>query len=456
MKDFANIVALQRGYFLSGATRPVAFRLSALRRLKAAIAANEALLTEALLRDLNKPAAESFLCEIGIIYEEIAYHINHLKRWVKNRRVATPLAQFRSTSFVSPEPYGVALIMAPWNYPMQLCFAPLIGAISAGNCAVLKPSAYAPETSHVIAKIVAESFDNQYVTVVEGGREENSALLAVKFDYIFFTGSVAVGKIVMAAAAQFLTPLSLELGGKSPVIVDDSADIEVAARRIAFGKVLNAGQTCVAPDYLFIHESVRSSFIDSYKKAIAEFFPNNDFSDMPHIVNDKHFRRLCGLMEGERDLLGGRSDEAQRLITPVLLDDIAPTSPIMQEEIFGPLLPMLTYRDLDECVRYIQSQPKPLALYLFTKRRAVERRILGSCSFGGGCVNDTIIHLATTQMGFGGVGESGMGSYHGKASFDTFSHYRSIVRKRFFPDIKMRYRPYSASKLRWIRRFFQC
>ena len=450
-----EIAEKQRKYFKSGATRSLAFRKEALCKLKAAIKANEELLNQSLLADLNKPQSESYLCEIGIIYDEIGYHLRHLHKWVKNKRVPTPIAQFWSKSFVSPEPYGVALIMAPWNYPMQLCFSPLIGAISAGNCAVIKPSAYAPSVSSAVAKIISDTFSPEYITVVEGGREQNTALLEQKFDYIFFTGSESVGKHVMEAASKHLTPISLELGGKSPVIVEESADIEVAARRIAFGKILNAGQTCVAPDYLLIQKSVKTKFIACYKKALSEFFPNGDMSDFPHIVNDKHFNRLIGLMQGESIVIGGKSDAMQRFIEPTLLDNVSVESPIMQEEIFGPILPMIEFETLDFCIDYIRLKPKPLAFYLFTKSHAVEKKILDNCSFGGGCVNDTIIHLATPHMGFGGVGESGMGSYHGKFSFDTFSHKRSIVRKHFCPDIPMRYRPYADKKDILIRKFLK-
>lgn len=451
----SEIVSNQRGYFLSGATRSADFRLDALQKLKKGIKANEKLLTDALLSDLNKPSSESYLCEIGIIYDEIATHLKGLKRWMRDKRVPTPIAQFSSKSFVSPEPYGVTLIMSPWNYPVQLCFSPLIGAISAGNCAVVKPSAYAPAVSSAVAKILSETFAPQYIAVIEGGRDQNRALLDEKFDYIFFTGSVAVGKIVMSAAAKHLTPITLELGGKSPVIVDETADIEVSARRIAFGKILNAGQTCVAPDYLFVHHSVKDKFVQMYQKAVNEFFPKGDFSDLPHIINEKHFNRLLGLMEGEKVIFGGEIDASKRFISPSLLDNVTFDAPIMQEEIFGPILPIIEYSNIEECINYIRSKPKPLALYLFTNSSYIKKLVLNSCTFGGGCINDTMIHLATPYMGFGGVGESGMGSYHGKFSFDTFTHYRSIVHKRFFPDLLMRYRPYNKAKDALVRAFLK-
>ena len=341
--------------------------------------------------------------------------------------------------------------MSPWNYPLQLCLEPLIGAISGGNCAVIKPSAYAPATSSAIAKIIGEIFPPEYIAAVEGGREQNNALLEETFDYIFFTGSVAVGKSVMEAASKTLTPVTLELGGKSPVIVDETADIRLAARRIAFGKVLNAGQTCVAPDYLLIHQTVKEQFLAEYDRVLKTFFPGGDFSDMPVIINEKHFNRVTGLLKNENAVIGGGFDESRRLIEPTVLSEITPESPIMQEEIFGPVLPLLTFTALDECVRFIRSRPRPLALYLFTKSKAAEDKIFNTCSFGGGCINDTVIHLANPHMGFGGVGHSGMGSYHGKLSFDTFTHYRSIVKKYNWIDLPVRYHPYTEKKLKLLR-----
>ncbi len=453
--SITETVAAARAYFESGATRPLAFRKQALCTLRDAIRANEPALTEALRLDLNKPASESYLTEIGILYDEIRYHLKHLKGWMKNRRVRTPTAQFPGRSYRAPEPYGVALILAPWNYPVQLCLAPLIGAISAGNCAVVKPSAYAPHVSRVLAEILAGFFPAAYISVVEGGREENQALLAERFDYIFFTGSPAVGRTVMQAASAHLTPVSLELGGKSPVIVEESADLRIAARRIAFGKVLNAGQTCVAPDYLLIPEKCKEYFTECYREALISFFPNGDLSDFPRIVNEKHYRRLLSLLEGQTPLYGGGYDERTLTIEPTLLDAVDPASPIMQEEIFGPILPILTYQKLEDAIAFVRARPKPLALYLFTKSREVERLVWGACSFGGGCINDTVVHLATTHMPFGGVGESGMGAYHGRASFDTFTHYRSTLRRGFFPDLKLRYRPYSRRRDAWIRRFMK-
>ncbi len=450
-----TLVTDQRNYFHTGATRSLSFRLEALKKLQKAIKEQEARLCSALLQDLGKAPLESYMTEIGMVLDEIRFHQKHLHRWMREKRRPTPMAQFPSKSFVSPEPHGVALIMSPWNYPVQLCLEPLVGAISAGNCAIVKPSAYAPSVSAAIAKLLGEIYPSNYVAVIQGGRAENSALLNEHFDYIFFTGSVAVGKTVMAAAAKHLTPVTLELGGKSPVIVDRTANLKLAARRIAFGKVLNAGQTCVEPDYLFLEKGLLDAFLSEYRKALKEFFPDGSLSKMPHIINEKHFNRVTNLMKPEKAVIGGGSDPDTRQIEPTVLVDVKPDSPIMQEEIFGPVLPVMIYEHLDECIAYIRSHEKPLALYLFTSSRETEKRILSTCSFGGGCINDTIIHLATPHMGFGGVGASGMGSYHGYESFRTFSHFRSIVKKSTLLDLPMRYHPYTASKDRMIRMFLK-
>ncbi len=453
--DIQTIVARQRDYFMTGETRPFSFRRRALRTLYRAVCENEALINDALKADLNKSAFETYMTETGIVLEEISYHLRHLRRWMKNRRIHTPIAQFHSRSYIAPEPYGVSLIMSPWNYPIQLCLSPVVGAISGGNCAVIKPSAYASATSSAIATIIGDAFPSEYLKVVEGGRQENNRLLEEKFDYIFFTGSVAVGKVVMEAASKHLTPVTLELGGKSPAIVDETANIPVAARRIAFGKVLNAGQTCVEPDYLFVHRSVEDRFISEFKRALDEFFPDGDMTTMPTIVSSKHFERLKGLLAETKIAIGGGMDDERRFIEPTVLTDVVFDAPVMQEEIFGPILPIIPYDDLNECISYITSHPRPLALYLFTERRDREKQILERCSFGGGCINDTIIHLANPELPFGGVGDSGMGSYHGKRSFDTFTHYRSIVRKSTWIDLPMRYHPYKERNLRIIRRLLK-
>lgn len=449
--DIHEIVESEKHFFRTGVTRGVDFRIDMLKKFRKAIIENDELISAALKADLNKQPFESYMCETGLLLEEINFHIKRLKKWSKTRRVKSGIGQLPGKSYVCPEPYGVVLIMAPWNYPVQLCLMPLVGAISAGNCAVVKPSAYAPESSRVISKLIESAFPTGFVTAVEGGRDANKALLDEPFDYIFFTGSVAVGKTVMEAAAKRLTPVTLELGGKSPIIVDETANLPLAARRIAFGKVLNAGQTCVAPDYLMIEKSVEAPFIEEYKKALADFFPDGDMSGMVRIINDKHFDRVCNILDNSGNVvIGGARDAETRFIEPAVLTGVPADSPAMQQEIFGPVLPVLPYEKLDDCIDFIRSRPKPLALYIFSENKMNQEKVLNSCSFGGGCINDTVIHLASSHMSFGGVGESGMGSYHGKKSFDTFTHYRSILKQGKL-DVKLRYFPYKSGKEKIIR-----
>lgn len=444
--DIHEIVESEKHFFRTGVTRGVDFRIDMLKKFRKAIIENDELISAALKADLNKQPFESYMCETGLLLEEINFHIKRLKKWSKTRRVKSGIGQLPGKSYVCPEPYGVVLIMAPWNYPVQLCLMPLVGAISAGNCAVVKPSAYAPESSRVISKLIESAFPTGFVTAVEGGRDTNKALLDEPFDYIFFTGSVAVGKTVMEAAAKRLTPVTLELGGKSPIIVDETANLPLAARRIAFGKVLNAGQTCVAPDYLMIEKSVEAPFIEEYKKALADFFPDGDMSGMVRIINDKHFERVCNILDNSGSIaIGGARDAETRFIEPAVLTGVPVDSPAMQQEIFGPVLPVLPYEKLDDCIDFIRSRPKPLALYIFSENKMNQEKVLNSCSFGGGCINDTVIHLASSHMSFGGVGESGMGSYHGKKSFDTFTHYRSVLKQGKL-DVKLRYFPYKSGK----------
>ena len=449
--DIHEIVESEKHFFRTGVTRGVDFRIDMLKKFRKAIIENDELISAALKADLNKQPFESYMCETGLLLEEINFHIKRLKKWSKTRRVKSGIGQLPGRSYVCPEPYGVVLIMAPWNYPVQLCLMPLVGAISAGNCAVVKPSAYAPESSRVISKLIESAFPTGFVTSVEGGRDANKALLDEPFDYIFFTGSVAVGKTVMEAAAKRLTPVTLELGGKSPIIVDETANLPLAARRIAFGKVLNAGQTCVAPDYLMIEKSVEAPFIDEYKKALADFFPDWDMSGMVRIINDKHFERVCNILDNSGNVvIGGARDAETRFIEPAVLTDVPIDSPAMQQEIFGPVLPVLPYEKLDDCIDFIRSRPEPLALYIFSENKMNQEKVLNSCSFGGGCINDTVIHLASSHMSFGGVGESGMGSYHGRKSFDTFTHYRSVLKQGKL-DVKLRYFPYKSGKEKIIR-----
>ncbi len=447
----SDLVKRQRTFYRTGATRSYAFRMEALSKLRQGILKHEANLNRGLKTDLNKSATESYLCEIGIVLDEIRFHQKHLRKWMKERRVRSALGQLPGLCFQSSEPYGVALIISPWNYPIHLCLVPLIGAISGGNTVVIKPSAYAPVTSAAIAALIADTFPPEYITVVEGGREQNGALLQEKVDYIFFTGSVAVGKAVMEAAAQQLIPVTLELGGKSPVIVDESANIPLAAKRIAFGKTINAGQTCVEPDYLFVHEAVKEQFVACYRTALAEFFPAGDTSEMVTIISQKHYKRLKRLLVDGHTLIGGGYDDARRYIEPTLIEDVHFDDPIMQKEIFGPILPLFSYRSLEECTEYITAQDKPLALYLFSEKKANIRTILDTCSFGGGCVNDTMLHLINPRLPFGGVGASGMGGYHGEESFSTFTHQRSIFKQSSRMDIPLRYLPFTEGKLALLR-----
>jgi len=457
MTNFSDILEQQRAFFLSGKTREPAFRLDALRKLSDGIIRHKQEILEALHTDLNKSAIEGEMTEISVLQEEIRYVSKHIRKWSNPVKVKTPLALFPARSYRIPEPYGAVLIMSPWNYPLLLSLEPLVGAIAAGNCAVIKPSAYSPATSSVVARIIRECFPPEYCTVVEGGREENSGLLALPFDYIFFTGSTTVGKKVMEAASANLIPVSLELGGKSPVIIHKSADVDLAAKRIVFGKFINAGQTCVAPDYVLVPESLLEELQERLCHWIDVFYPANEqgfIEDYPRMVNEKHFNRVLGLLKDEKIILGGESIRQTLTINPTVLTDVFPDSPIMQEEIFGPVLPLLTYNTLNEAIEFVRDRPKPLALYLFTKDKKTREKVFRELSFGGGCVNDTLVHVASSHLPFGGVGYSGMGSYHGKASFDTFTHYKSIVDKGVRLDPSLRYRPYTPGKIKWLKKMF--
>ena len=443
-QEIKNLVTRQRSYFQTGATLPVEARLKALRKLYAAVYGHQREIHAALQEDLGKSHFESYMCETGMVLDEISCMLKHLRRWAKDETVPTPLAQFHSHSYRMPSPYGAVLIMSPWNYPFMLTLSPLVDALAAGNTAVVKPSAYSPHTSQVIGRILSQCFPAHYVAVVTGGREENTCLLKEHFDYIFFTGSQAVGREVMGNAAAHLTPVTLELGGKSPCIVDQTANIRLAARRIVFGKYLNCGQTCVAPDYIYCHRSVKDQLVAEIKKQIRKQYGSEPLRnpDYGKIINEKHFNRILGLMEPEKIVWGGRADRDSLRIEPTVMDHVRFSDPVMQEEIFGPILPVLTFEHLDEAIQKVNSMAHPLALYMFTSDRRAAKKVMTRCGFGGGCVNDTIIHLATTQMGFGGFGESGMGAYHGKTGFDTFTHYKSIVDKKTWLDLPMRYQPY--------------
>ena len=456
-QEIKDIVTRQRKYFQTGATLPVSSRLTALQKLYRAISGHEAEIHDALKKDLGKSGFESYMCETGMVLEEISYMLKHTPKFAREQRVRTPLAQFHSRSYKKPSPYGVTLIMSPWNYPFMLTLSPLVDALAAGNTAVVKPSAYSPHTSEVLRLILSECFEPQYVAVVTGGRAENTCLLHEHFDYIFFTGSQNVGKEVMRNAAEYLTPVTLELGGKSPCIVDQTADIKLAAKRIVFGKYLNCGQTCVAPDYVYCHRSVKEKLIKEVQKQIRRQYGKQPLhnSDYGKIINEKHFDRILGLIDEQKVVHGGDSERSALRIEPTVMDNVSFSDAVMQEEIFGPVMPVLTFDSLDEAIRRINSMPHPLALYLFTSDKKAAGKVTARCGFGGGCINDTIIHLATSEMGFGGFGESGMGAYHGKTGFDTFTHYKSIVDKKTWLDLPMRYQPYRKRNEKMIRFFLK-
>ena len=455
MMNLPDIFEKQRAFFLSGKTRELDFRVRSLKKLSECITRSKDQILQALHTDLNKSDIEGEMTEISVLQEEIRYVSQRLHKWTRHIPARTSLALLPARCYRVSEPYGVVLIMSPWNYPFLLSLDPLVGALAAGNCAIVKPSAYAPATSSVIAKIVGECFAQEHCAVVEGGRAENTGLLALPFDYIFFTGSTSVGKKVMEAASANLTPVSLELGGKSPVIVDKSANVDLAAKRIVFGKFINAGQTCVAPDYILVPESLKDHLQERLVHWTDVCYPAGEqgyIPDYPRIVNEKHFDRLLGLLEDQKIIKGGESFRQTLTINPTILTDVFPDSPVMQEEIFGPVLPILTCNSITEAVEFIRERPKPLALYLFTEDKKIRDRIFREVSFGGGCINDTLLHVASSHLPFGGVGYSGMGSYHGKAGFDTFTHYKSIVDKGTWFDPSLRYRPYTAKKIRWLKK----
>lgn len=439
-----QILESQRKYFQSGATLPVSFRIEMLKKLKNTVRKYETEIGSALKADLGKSDYESYMCETGLVLSELSYMIRHTRRFAAEHRMHTPLAQFASRSYKKLSPYGNTLIMSPWNYPFLLTIDPLADAIAAGNTAIVKPSAYSPATSEIIGQIISECFPPEYIAVVTGGRKENASLLEKKFDFVFFTGSQNVGKEVLRHTAETLTPAVLELGGKSPCIVDSTAKLKLAAKRIVFGKYLNCGQTCVAPDYILCHKSIKERLVKEICGQIKLQYGNDPLSnaDYGKIINEKHFDRLLRLIDKDKTVIGGTANKNTLQIAPTVMDNVTWDDAVMQEEIFGPIMPILTFEDFDEVYSLLAEKPKPLALYLFSEDRRRIREVTERCSYGGGCVNDTIIHLATSEMGFGGFGESGMGSYHGKEGFDTFSHSKSIVDKKTWLDLPMRYQPY--------------
>ena len=446
-------LAAQRGYFATGATLPLEARRAALRRLYGELQQREGDVAAALRADLGKCPEEAYMCETGLLLGGIRYLERHLPALMRARRAPTPLTQFRARSFVSPSPLGAVLIISPWNYPFLLSLGPLAAAVAAGNTAVLKPASSAPASAALIAEIVADVFAPEQVLAAAGGREENAGLLDARFDRIFFTGGAAAGREVLRRAAEHLTPVTLELGGKSPCIVDGTADIALAARRIACGKLINCGQTCVAPDYVLCDARVETELLSAlaaeFRRQCPDAFGDENYG---HMVNARHFERVRALIDPQKVVYGGGCDPRSLKIEPTLLAGVTSADAAMGEEIFGPVLPVLTYRTLDEAVAFVESRPRPLALYLFTRSRENKKRVLARCRFGGGCINDTVVHLTNEHLPFGGVGESGMGAYHGRRGFEEFSHLRGVMDRALRPDLPVKYRPFGAHTLALLRR----
>ena len=439
-----QIIDKQKTYYTSGVTRPIKYRIDQLEKLKLAILKYETPLIRALNLDLNKPEFEAYATEIGYVLQSIRHTVKHLEKWAKDIPVKTPIHQAGAKAMMKYEPYGVTLIIAPFNYPFQLLIEPLIGALSAGNTAVVKPSEYTPNVESIIVKIMEEVFEEGYVKVVTGGRDVLTELIHAPFDYIFFTGSVPVGKIVMRAAADNLVPVTLELGGKSPVIVHDDADIKMAAKRIAWGKFMNAGQICIAPDYIYVHKSVEKTFLEEVMKVVIEFYgamPNKS-PDYCRIVNEKQMKRLIKLINHDKVIIGGQYDLESRYIAPTIMKDVTWDDDVMKDEIFGPIMPVLTYDNIENVIETINKQPKPLAFYVFSESESVQAYLMDQIPFGGGCINDTILHVAVQELPFGGVGASGIGAYHGEESFKAFSHRKSVLKKSTKIDLKFLYPPY--------------
>ncbi|MDF5715645.1 MAG: aldehyde dehydrogenase [Rhizonema sp. NSF051] len=447
-----NTIAKQYDFFKTGKTKSTTFRITQLKTLRQAIIEYEPKIFEALKADLRKPVLEVYSSEVLIVTKEIDYTIKRLKVWTKPKQAVTSWQMFPSSAKIYPEPLGVVLIIGAWNYPVQLNILPLVGAIAAGNCAIIKPSEMAPHTSGVIAELIEKHFAPEYITVVEGGVETSQQLLKEKFNHIFFTGGKAIGKIVMEAAAKHLTPVTLELGGKSPCIVDTDNDLETSARRIIWGKFFNAGQSCVAPDYLLVNKRIKENLLNTLENCLKEFYGHRPASspDYARIINQKHYERLVKLLDGDIRI-GGESNPDECYIAPTVIDNVSWEDQVMEEEIFGPILPVIEYTDISEAIALINSREKPLALYLFSNNKNLQKRVLQETSSGGVCINDTMKHFFVSSLPFGGVGESGIGSYHGKASFDTFSHYKSVLHRSFLFDLKLLYAPYEG-KLPWLRR----
>ena len=449
-----RVIEQQRQFYARGKTKDIDFRRQQLEKLKAAIEQKESQIIAALHQDLRKPELEGYI-ELAVL-QDINFALKHLKSWTKRKKVKAPLNQFPASAYIYSEPLGNVLIIGPWNYPFSLMISPLIGAIAAGNCTIIKPSELAPQTSHVLTELIDDTFDPEYIAAIEGGVETSQALLAENFDHIFFTGGTKIGKIVMEAAAKNLTPVTLELGGKSPCVVDSNIDLKETAKRIAWGKFLNAGQTCIAPDYLLVDKQIKSELIEAIKQCVRDFYGDNpqESPDLARIINRRQFDRLQGLLSEDEIVFGGETNADDLYISPTLMSDPAVDSPLMEEEIFGPILPILEYDNLSSAIALINSRSKPLALYIFSKDKNIQQQILMNTSSGGVCINDTVMQVGVNELPFGGVGESGIGSYHGKASFDTFSHQKSVLKKSFRFDLNWRYAPY-ADKLKLFKKLTQ-
>ncbi len=451
--EIKELVKMQRKYYNTGKTRDISFRLEQLKKLKSVVLQNEEKILLALKKDLNKSEFEGFMTEVGMFYSELDFAIKNIRKWSKTRRVRSSMVNFPSISKIIPQPYGVTLIMSPWNYPFQLALIPLVWSLAAGNCIIVKPSEYAVSTSNIINDIIENNFSKEYIAVVQGNQEESEKLLLERFDYIFFTGSTNVGRIVMKSASNYLTPITLELGGKSPCIILKDADIDLTAKRLTWGKLINAGQTCVAPDYVLVHEDRKNELIEKIKYYINKYFGDNPCNNeqFPKIINERHFKRIVSLIDTDKVVYGGGYNSKTLKIEPTIVDNANWDDNIMKEEIFGPIFPILTYKDLDEVIQEIIKRPNPLAVYIFTKNKYLEDKILEMIPSGGCCINDTITHIATNYLPFGGVGESGMGSYHGKSGFDTFTHYKSVLKKLNL-DIPIRYAPYNDKLIKILKK----
>ena len=450
MGDYS--ISAKKDFFCSRQTQSAEFRIKELKRLKSIIKAHEQAIMEALFLDLHKSPFEAYATEIGIVYDEINLHIRKLKCWMKKKYVSSPITAFPARSYYQYEPFGVSLILAPWNYPFQLSIVPLAAAIAAGNCALLKPSEFSIHTSQLIERMINKNFNNHFIEVMNGDAKVSEQLLGLDFDFIFFTGSPHIGKLVMHAAANRLTPVILELGGKSPCIVDASANINLAARRIIWGKCINAGQTCIAPDYLLVDKNIKDELIIALQQNVLEMFGNNiiENPDYPRIINEANMNRLKSMLTEGKIIFGGEVDENQKFISPTLIDDVPLDAALMQEEIFGPILPIITFSGIEEAVKFVQKRPKPLALYLFTTDKKTEKLVLSNTSAGGVTINDTLMHFTNPNLPFGGIGNSGAGSYHGFTSFEAFSHKKSVMKRFNLLDIPIRYAPFK-SKLRILK-----